>query len=369
MLRIHVPNERPFFGRIESVRGLGAMAVAAYHISGWTLHGTPLLPTGVEKWIPAHAALMAFFVISGFVLRVALAHGPQGIAPASVKFVVSRAFRVYPIIFLAVGLAAVFPMCQAGTPSVRDFTLQQWIENLLLIDASVNGTLWALQVEMLMVPAILALYFAERSLGPNALRAIAIVTTGLAFIPTWAGWPPLSANFYSFVLGMMIPTIGKRIANRGSTLTGNAGSLVCLGFFLLPGPLLGTYSLFSAILEAYSAFVLVSYLSYRSDLIISKAMDLKSLQWLGLSTGSYYVLHMATIQPMMGLANSLPLPASAGLGVLVLWLAALVPLCRASYKLVEAQGIAAGKWVNRKLQPPRRQEAEVGFVQTLRTAA
>src|SRR5262249_22205434 len=83
-------TDRPFFGRVESLRGLGALAVAAFHIASWNLHGHPLLPDlakceplrsvfrrGDVRLIPGHAALMMFFVISGFVLRISLAYGPR----------------------------------------------------------------------------------------------------------------------------------------------------------------------------------------------------------------------------------------------------------------------------------------------------
>ena len=41
---LDVEKSRPFFAPVQSLRGLGAMAVAAYHISGWRLHGEQLLP-------------------------------------------------------------------------------------------------------------------------------------------------------------------------------------------------------------------------------------------------------------------------------------------------------------------------------------
>jgi hypothetical protein len=37
-----IPNERPFFTRVESLRGLGAFAVAGWHMSGWNIHGVQL---------------------------------------------------------------------------------------------------------------------------------------------------------------------------------------------------------------------------------------------------------------------------------------------------------------------------------------
>src|SRR5690606_15120773 len=100
-----VPRERRFFGRVESLRGLGAMTVAGFHLSDWPLHGVPLLPHAGwadASWfdeilrrlgwllLPGHASLMMFFVISGFVLRHALEHGPQRPLTAVGRFFTAR---------------------------------------------------------------------------------------------------------------------------------------------------------------------------------------------------------------------------------------------------------------------------------------
>src|SRR3954449_4413703 len=95
-----VPGQRPYFHRVETLRGLGALTVAAYHMTGGTLHGVSLLPNipwdsgGVTQdllrriglvLLPGHAMLMMFFVISGFVLRLSLARGPQKLVTAAGK--------------------------------------------------------------------------------------------------------------------------------------------------------------------------------------------------------------------------------------------------------------------------------------------
>src|ERR1700722_13203316 len=73
-------SNRPFFTRVESLRAIAALAIAAYHISGCALHNVLLLPdvpwqgvglvqNTIRKlglvFLPAHAALVVFFVISG----------------------------------------------------------------------------------------------------------------------------------------------------------------------------------------------------------------------------------------------------------------------------------------------------------------
>src|SRR5205085_10068190 len=103
-------------------------------------------------------------------------------------------FRVFPIIIASVALMAVFPICIVSQDGLaaRPQTILSWLANMFLIDVSLNSTLWALQVELLMAPIILTLYFLERRFGPYFLLTIALIATPLVFVPTWAVWKPLS---------------------------------------------------------------------------------------------------------------------------------------------------------------------------------
>src|SRR5260370_40415629 len=100
-------HERPFFGRVESLRGLGAVAVAAYHFSGCMLQAVTPMPRGPSDGLgmlqhavrqlglallPPHAALMIFFVITGFGLRLSLGYVPQKAPTAAAQFLLARLF-------------------------------------------------------------------------------------------------------------------------------------------------------------------------------------------------------------------------------------------------------------------------------------
>jgi peptidoglycan/LPS O-acetylase OafA/YrhL len=355
---------RPFFGRVESLRGLGALAVAGYHFAGCAVNGVLLLPdarwpdadslqNGIRQLgaaaLAAHGALMVFFVISGLVLRLSLEHGPQRPVRASVKFLLGRAFRMYPIV--------VFAACLAVLIAGRAVTVRQFVANALLLEVSLNSTWWALQLELLMAPAIVALYFLERRYGPRPLLLVALVTSALAFKPSWAVWPPLSTNFFAFVLGMLIPTVGRRFVTGLSRRGAVVWLAVAVAALALPNPCFGRYSKFSTVTEGYAAFALVSFVAYRQDLFALKWLDWKPLRLLGTASGGYYVLHMLTIP--LGLATASALvpsawsataPALVGVLVLSVWLVAFAPLTVATYYLIEAPGIALGRRVMRALQ-------------------
>ena len=355
-------TERPFFGRVEALRGLGAMMVAAYHFSGAVLHGTNLVPDrplhqglGWVAWglMPAHAALMVFFVISGLVLRQALAYGPQQPGAAAAKFLLGRFFRIYPIVIVGVALTALvqgFEVTPCGQ-AARPLPLREYLANLCLLDITVNPALWALQVEVLMVPILLVLHFLERSRGPYLLLVVGLVSTVLAYKP-WGLWPPLATNLFAFVLGMTVPTLGRSLVlamtRRQATLW-TIGAVVAL---TLPRCCFGLYSRTSVVVEGYAAAAVVSAVAYREDMALLQWLDLRSLRLLGQSSGSYYVLHMASVPLAVAVASALvpPLwcaavPALVAYLVIVPWLLALAPLTWCSYRLIEAPGIALGRWV------------------------
>jgi len=359
---------RPFFTRIESLRGIGAMIVAGWHVSGWPINGVSLLPH--QPWqqsgmvqnaigrlelalLPGHAALMVFFVISGFVLRVSLQYVPQDFVRLTLRFHIARIFRIYPVCMFATIVAALaygwqIPP-QPGHP-LMPLNLSSFIANLLLLDISLNRILWAIQLELVMAPIIVLLYFMEWWQGARILVVIAVISSFLSFTSQWTPWAPLSHNLFAFVLGMLIPTLGKAFVQRLSLCTTNRLLLGTVISLFLAGPLLGFFSQYSALIEAYAATVLVSILAYRDDLKTLRLLDTKPFRLLGASSGSYYVLHMpifvcivpviATVTPA---AFNFQMPALTGLVVIAIVLAANSVPAILSYLIIEEPGIALGR--------------------------
>jgi peptidoglycan/LPS O-acetylase OafA/YrhL len=89
-------------------------------------------------------------------------------------------------------------------------------------------------------------------------------------------------------------------------------------------------------------------------------LDAKPLRLLGLCSGSYYVLHSffvpaAAVVAAFVIAESwcTNVPAFAMWAAVFVFLAMMFPIALASYFLVEAPGIALGRYLNRALQPRR----------------
>ena len=374
-------STRPFFLRDESIRGLGAMAVMAYHASGVHLHGHALLPhaawadstmvPGALRWlgtmlVPGHAALLTFFVISGFVLRLSLEHGPQRVGAMSGKFLVGRLFRFYPIMIVGtlVMMAVILAGLHKATIDGAAVPLTPWrvIANCLLLEVSMNGTLWAIQLELVMVPIILLLYLLERRAGPRAVLIVAIVTAVAALTGNWARYTPLSRHLFAFALGMIVPTLGRQMVQRLSLRQANLCIFVCALVLLTTGPALGLYSRYTTVIEGLAAFPMVALIAYRQDLRAFNVLDARPLRILGASSGSYYILHMAALVLLLAwMPHVVPAhwsnaaPLLTGALVVLVCILALVPVAIIAYFGVEVPGIKLGRIANRKLGLDKRE--------------
>ena len=264
-------DARPFFTRVESLRGVGAVAIAAYHLSGFSIHGALLLPH--QPWqgvgaaqnavgqlilnlVPGHAALMMFFAISGLVLRVSLQHGPQDPGAATTRFLLARTFRIFPIVIfgsLVFALANGWQVPASPDRPEGPLDVATLMANFLLLDVSLNPTLWALQLEVLTVPIILLLYLVERSHGIRPVVAFALLTAVLSFAKQWALFEPLSHNLFAFVVGLLIPTLGRGLVARLSRPHARRWLACAVVAMFLPGPVIGFYSQLSAVIEAFGA--------------------------------------------------------------------------------------------------------------------
>jgi peptidoglycan/LPS O-acetylase OafA/YrhL len=315
--------------------------------------------------LPGHAALMTFFVISGCVLRVSLQYGPQSWGAGAWRFAIARVFRIYPIVIVGTLVAASVAGWQipatAEAPATP-LTISMLVANMLLLDASLNSTLWALQLEVLMAPVIVLFYFLDRSYGTRVLVAAAVLSTVLSFTSKWTFWPPLSHNFFSFLLGMLIPTVGARLVASLSAAAAQRSLVASALTLVLVGQVAGFFSQVSGVVEAYAAATLISLVTFRRDLRGVGFLDARPFRLLGLSSGSYYVLHMPLLPFGLTFAAlivpawwSASMPFLVGILVIVASLAVFAPLMLVSYHLIEESGIALGRQVIRRAATDKRQ--------------
>jgi peptidoglycan/LPS O-acetylase OafA/YrhL len=151
---------------------------------------------------------------------------------------------------------------------------------------------------------------------------------------------------------MLIPTLGKNWVLGLSRVTANCllvSAVICL---FLPWPLLGFYSKFSAVIEGYAAAVLVCIIAYRLEITNARCLDRQPIRMLGLSSGSFYVLHMSVLPWIVPIvARMIPnqlssqFPALAGPLVIFGSLVLFAPIALLSYHGIEAPGVSLGRLI------------------------
>ena len=149
---------------------------------------------------------------------------------------------------------------------------------------------------------------------------------------------------------MTIPTLGRRFAMGLTKGTATCWLVSSAAVLFAAGPCLGVYSRFTIIVEAYAAVVALSLVAYRSEIPGLGWLDARRLTRVGSASGSYYVLHMATLPAGMAVATlvipaawSAHAPGVVGVAVIAIWLVAIAPLMVCVFHLIEAPGIALGQ--------------------------
>ncbi|MGP9812087.1 acyltransferase family protein [Rhodopseudomonas sp. NSM] len=367
-------QDRSFIPRLESMRGIAALLVAASHVvQAPTGANTGLLINpGVElsNWsrfaygaivhvVDGLQAVIFFFVLSGFVLTRSLLKDTRPSVPQATDFVVARLFRLYPAIIFAIGLFAV-AMTLAGTAIPLSIVLK----NMALIDISLNGVMWSLQLEMLAIPLIYAMYLllSRGMLLPNILATIiALTLVVLSFDPSihkMLGEPPLQF-YYAFTFGCFCAVASGRLAARLSPSHANLAIAVFIILFFTARPLLGHASTWRFLVNALCAWMLIHLVAYGPRASLLNVLDHPIAHWLGKLSFSYYLFHFLTITPLWNHPEflawtidglGLPRPLVALLVFAVSTMAALA-LAYVCYRFVELPGVRLGRAVRALIAP------------------
>ena len=194
---------------LEIARFLAALVVALEHLStaipNMRLGPAPLPP------LPAPAAVLFFFTLSGFVIHNA--HARDAGRPGRIPVYAWRRFcRIFPLYWLSLlpMLAVLWPGCTAGY-LVKTLTLSPFTGNF----AELNPPAWTLRYELLfyIMFGLSLLPHAGRLLLPawglllaaawyHGLRGTGAPTTLLAFLPEGVSTHLLALNNIFFFAGL-----------------------------------------------------------------------------------------------------------------------------------------------------------------------
>jgi peptidoglycan/LPS O-acetylase OafA/YrhL len=191
-------NQEDRLPQLDALRGLAALAVFWGHAFGM-MPATPALLVSIQN-TPLHffydggAAVMLFFVLSGFVLNLRYAQLSDFPRRWVAKFIVSRFFRIYPAFFAAVAVGLLLRHFLYHPPAAAVFSAwfsKFWRDPLLpgtflrtltLIGPGIDSDqidppIWSLKFEMrisLFFPLIIWItHFKRKPLGDLILLAAA----------------------------------------------------------------------------------------------------------------------------------------------------------------------------------------------------
>ena len=103
--------------------------------------------------------------------------------------------------------------------NLGEIDLGRVIRHMLLLDASLNGVMWSIQLELLAMPLVLIGALLDRRYGVRALVAITGILFVLCFVRFWysAFAPVLSiAPMLCFGLGMVLRHAGAVVRRLDS---------------------------------------------------------------------------------------------------------------------------------------------------------
>ena len=368
-----------FFSRLETLRGIAALQVAAMHAwqSTW-LDGAGKKHRFVELSDPhwyrdwdslllrilgnGQGAVLLFFVISGFVLTGSLLRGPERKGEAWTSFLIARLCRIYPAVFATVGIfALVYWTTGAFLDSPAAYTWKQLVLNALLISALINGVMWSLQVELLAVPLLFLAYLGWRRFGLSVPIGMMAALVVVLVKPSWR-WSVTGVDLsiiFAFPLGMIAFLASRSwIEQRSSRFIGVV-ILTAVAGFLAARPLLG-WSRPGTVSEMLCCAAMVACLAFGRSDIVGRIFDWAPLRFFGRISYSFYLLHPLTLIVIWKIPLTLGAIIQAGVPrivvamvLFVLSTMAITPLALAVYRWVEMPGVSAGRRLKRALSRRR----------------
>lgn len=282
------------------MRGLAALSVCLFHTSTLGLAGRHFVPSASLALVLFNGpgAVVLFFVLSGFVLRLSLASkwSKPG-ETVALGFGIARLFRLFPVIVTTICLlAAVNWICFKQTVS-----LMALIRNVTLLDVRMNGVFWTLQAEVVGSLLILVAFLVERksNIWPVVLMAAAAMPP--SFLGhSWTGRLMPIETLYPFLVGYILAAVPGLVAaceKYGRILL----AIALIGFYV--APLIGwVYKSWPLVLSTASSMLLVGVLSTQPFRF--------TLQWwpihqLGALSYSFYAIHLLGVHSASSLAQAL----------------------------------------------------------------
>jgi len=345
-----------FLPRIESMRGIAALTVLTYHVwvqfsdvpaAGALDAAAFYILTGLN----GTAAVVCFFVISGFVLARSLEDNPE---PG--RYFRNRVFRLFPAAVAVVGLLTVlhhwfgiYVMWEG------DFGPGNVFLNMLMIRTDINAVMWSMKVECFATPLIL---FSAWLVQRDRTGWLWVMIVVLFFLSFWGpyvhalGDATNLAPLYAFIGGVLAQYYGRRLSHAPSSLAVSIIATLSVALCWYCGTRKQTAPIL--LVECLCAALLVASIAWR-PLAIFKPLDLGVVRFYGKISYSFYLLHvlgMLFATRLLGLAkfpiSELPISVATVI-VTIVSILLITPAAYLSWRFIEIPFVSFGKNIGLRL--------------------
>jgi peptidoglycan/LPS O-acetylase OafA/YrhL len=355
------PNFRGFLPRVESLRGIAAVLVGGYHIGQILL---PDFPEGAARIFMGICngigCVVAFFVISGFVLSRSLDRKIRASDGWASQYFAARVFRLYPA---AVGAVALFVLFgQFGFPaySASSDPLNVLL-NMTMIRTDIDRVMWSMKVELVATPLIPLAVIAFYRWGWRSLIIAITALFGFSFFGQYCEALGQGSNLgpiYAFISGALLhfcgPTVASLIKPSVAPLVAAFSDLV----FVVCGALKPTA--IQVMVECMSASTLILVVVWHPASLIFRPLDWPVVRFYGRISYSFYLLNPLTFFVIRRGSDVIDGAINAGVPLVIatscaaLFSALLTtPIAYLSWRFIEMPGVALGRAIfHRRFKAP-----------------
>lgn len=327
------------------MRGVAALTVALMHVSSSfvVLPGRGAVDRAglflIEALSNGYGAVVAFFVISGFVLARSLERNFN-----IVRFVKARAFRLFPAAIVAVAIfTAVYYCLGFSVYPKASFAPLNVVANMLMLRVDIDLVMWSMKAELAATPLIILCVWLFLRYGTGVVIGLAVTLFGLAFVGQFSksiGDDTNLALLFAFPVGILVHFKGRKIAEALTPVAVAAIAIAsvaifCACSFFKPT---GTWTL---LVQCLSAATLVTLIAWRPEANVFAPLDHALVSFYGRISYSFYLLHPLTLWgasrlTSYALASYEAVPVTLIiLTAFVLSVIAVTPLAWLSWRFVE----------------------------------
>lgn len=311
-----LPATKPqiYLSTLQSLRGIAAIVVLLRH-STLSFPSSGSFTDFVESVVfNSHAAVVVFFVLSGFVLSLSLDNRQMSTASVG-GFYIKRLFRILPLLVFVTILSLLYTLSPVSGLAVAGSThffmglLMHRPPHAMTVLLSLVGLNshyvpqnWTIMVELLVAPAFPFLFFLSRMSRNLLALMLAVAVIASLAAPLGGRWLPVAytADFLLGIGGFLIWSRNMPVDHRFLPVAAVAAFIVLITarpvLTACDAPLIDPnnfHDATSGLIEALAASVLILALVGHAK--VARALSGRILVFLGDISFSLYLVHFLII--------------------------------------------------------------------------